>query len=55
MPLHVNNLRDQFPALQQRDQKGRLAIYFDGPGGTQVPQRVVEAMSNYLCHEYVHG
>jgi cysteine desulfurase family protein (TIGR01976 family) len=24
--------------------------YFDGPGGTQVPQQVVDAVSNYLLH-----
>jgi cysteine desulfurase family protein (TIGR01976 family) len=29
---------------------GRPAIYFDGPGGTQVPQRVIDAMSAYLAH-----
>ncbi len=27
---------------------GRPAVYFDGPGGTQVPQGVVDAMSRYL-------
>ncbi len=41
------NLRDQFPALQQHDSQGRPFIYFDGPGGTQVPQRVIEAMTRY--------
>jgi selenocysteine lyase/cysteine desulfurase len=24
--------------------------YFDGPGGTQVPRRVVESMTDYLYH-----
>jgi len=24
--------------------------YFDGPGGTQVPREVVDAMADYLCH-----
>ena len=41
-------LREQFPALQQRMPDGRPYIYFDGPGGTQVPQRVIEAMTDYL-------
>ena len=27
---------------------GRPAVYFDGPGGTQVPRRVVDAMACYL-------
>ena len=48
MQMDLSYLREQFPALQQRDAHGRPAIYFDGPGGTQVPQRVVDAMSNYL-------
>lgn len=41
------SLRTQFPALQQ-EVNGRPAVYLDGPGGTQVPQSVIDAMSNYL-------
>jgi cysteine desulfurase family protein (TIGR01976 family) len=26
-------------------------VFFDGPGGTQVPQRVIDAISNYLRHD----
>lgn len=48
MTPNFSSSRSEFPALQQRDAAGRPAIYFDGPGGTQVPQRVVDAMSNYL-------
>ncbi len=45
--IDVNRLRPQFPALQKaRD--GRQPIFLDGPGGTQVPQRVVDAMVHYL-------
>lgn len=45
--LDVTSLRQQFPALhRQRD--GRLPIFLDGPGGTQVPQRVIDAMVHYL-------
>ncbi len=40
-------MRAQFPALALAD-AGRPAVFFDGPGGTQVPQRVVDAMSRYL-------
>lgn len=40
-------LRKQFPALEQTHD-GRPAIYLDGPGGTQVPQRVVDAIAAYL-------
>ncbi len=42
-------LRSQFPALQLRDDAGRPAIFFDGPGGTQVPQRVIDAVSAYYA------
>lgn len=43
------NVRAQFPALR-RIHNGHPVAYFDGPGGTQVPQRVVDAMSDYLLH-----
>jgi cysteine desulfurase family protein (TIGR01976 family) len=46
--IDLSPLRSQFPALQEADAHGRLHVYFDGPGGTQVPQRVIEAMSDYL-------
>lgn len=42
-------IRSHFPALG-RIHNGRPAAYFDGPGGTQVPRRVVEAMGDYLFH-----
>ena len=44
----LSSLRAQFPALALSD-AGHPAIYFDGPGGTQVPQRVIDAMSSYLA------
>ena len=42
-------LRAQFPALQL-EVDGKTAVYLDGPGGTQVPQSVIDAMSGYLSH-----
>ena len=42
-------IRALFPALA-RIHNGNHVAYFDGPGGTQVPRRVVEAMSDYLLH-----
>ncbi|HWQ12507.1 MAG TPA: cysteine desulfurase-like protein [Roseiflexaceae bacterium] len=39
--------RAQFPALAQ-EVNGRPAVFFDGPGGTQVPRRVIDAMADYL-------
>jgi cysteine desulfurase family protein (TIGR01976 family) len=43
----VNAVRRQFPALQ-RPHGGRLPVFLDGPGGTQVPQAVIDAMVRYL-------
>ncbi len=45
----VENIRAHFPALE-REHGGRKIAYFDGPGGTQVPRAVVEAMADYLYH-----
>ncbi len=42
-------LRARFPALR-RTVGGRPVAYFDGPGGTQVPLDVVDAMRDYLLH-----
>lgn len=49
--------RAQFPALQLKDASGRPAVYFDGPGGTQVPQSVLEAMNQHLIQRLsnTHG
>ena len=43
----TTQIRSDFPALQ-RIHNGFPVAYFDGPGGTQVPRQVVEAMSDYL-------
>jgi cysteine desulfurase family protein (TIGR01976 family) len=45
----VEAIRDQFPALERRHHALSVA-YFDGPGGTQVPLRVAEAMTDYVLH-----
>ena len=42
-------IRGHFPALA-RIHNGYPVAYFDGPGGTQVPRTVVEAMNDYLFH-----
>ncbi len=39
--------RTQFPALARRFD-GQPAIFFDGPAGSQVPERVIEAIAVYL-------
>ncbi|HZT57681.1 MAG TPA: cysteine desulfurase-like protein [Pyrinomonadaceae bacterium] len=47
--LSTEEIRSHFPALE-REHGGHEVAYFDGPGGTQVPRRVVEAVSDYLYH-----
>ena len=45
----VKALREQFPSLHRiRAAAARTPIFLDGPGGTQVPQRVIDAMVHYL-------
>ncbi len=45
----VSDIRGHFPALE-RIHNGYPVAYFDGPGGTQVPRAVSEAMVDYLHH-----
>src|SRR5262249_46007570 len=47
--MSVQKIRRSFPALARTHNDHRVA-YFDGPGGTQVPRSVVEAMNAYLYH-----
>jgi cysteine desulfurase family protein (TIGR01976 family) len=45
--MSVEDIRARFPALS-RIEHGAPVAYFDGPGGTQVPMEVVEAVQEYL-------
>ena len=45
--LDIAWVRQQFPALQQ-NVHGQPAVFFDAPGGTQVPQCVIDAIAKYL-------
>ena len=45
--LDLSWVRSQFPSLSL-EVNGRHAAFLDGPGGTQVPQRVIDAISEYL-------
>jgi cysteine desulfurase family protein (TIGR01976 family) len=47
MPLDIEAVRAQFPALD-RTVDDRAAVYLDGPGGTQAPDRVIDAMAGFL-------
>ncbi len=54
---NLSAIRAQFPSLRQRNAHGQQPVYFDGPGGTQVPQRVIDAMTDYLIkkNSNTHG
>ena len=45
----TQEIRRHFPALE-RQHRGRPVAYFDGPGGTQVPTSVADAVREYLLH-----
>ncbi|HEU0028460.1 MAG TPA: aminotransferase class V-fold PLP-dependent enzyme, partial [Ktedonobacterales bacterium] len=46
LALDLDAIRKQFPSLTG-PAHGQPAIYVDNPGGTQVPQRVIEAVGRY--------
>src|SRR5438445_11009983 len=48
--LDLTWVRSQFPSLLQTV-NGHPAVFLEGPGGTQVPQRVIDAITNYLAHD----
>jgi cysteine desulfurase family protein (TIGR01976 family) len=43
----LSDLRERFPALR-RELDGRPAVFLDAPGGSQVPETVIEAIAGYL-------
>ena len=45
--LNTPTIRLQFPALR-RTERGRPVVWFDGPGGSQVPESVIAAIGNFL-------
>ena len=47
LALDVNWVRAQFPALKQMV-NGHPAAFLDAPAGTQVPQRVIDAVRDYF-------
>ena len=46
----IDEVRSRFPGLQ-RMVDGRQAIFFDGPGGSQSPDSVGDAVRHYLLHQ----
>jgi cysteine desulfurase family protein (TIGR01976 family) len=49
-------IRARFPALK-RTHNDMPFIFFDGPGGTQMPDAVIDAVSDYykICNANTHG
>ncbi len=47
--VSTDTIRSHFPALDRRE-AGQPVAYFDGPGGTQVPRAVADAMVEYLFY-----
>ncbi len=45
----LTGVRQYFPSFAQQV-NGQPIIYFDNPGGTQVPQQVIEATSEYFLY-----
>ena len=46
-PFDVEWVRSRFPALSQ-ESGGHIPVFFDGPGGSQVPGSTIDAISDYL-------
>ena len=48
--LDPYDVRGQFPALSKESKYGRgtTAVYFDGPGASQMPISVNDAMTRYI-------
>jgi cysteine desulfurase family protein (TIGR01976 family) len=47
-PIDVGTLRRRFPALARATADGRPVVWADAPGGSQVPDTVIEAMARHL-------
>ena len=45
--INSSKIRDFFPSIGRIDHNNNQIIYLDGPGGTQVPIQVIEAISQY--------
>ncbi len=52
----LSECRSEFPSLS-REYNGRPLVYLDGPAGSQIPQSVIEAISDYYktCNANTHG
>tara|TARA_B100001059_G_scaffold64253_1_gene60291 strand:- start:1472 stop:2686 length:1215 start_codon:yes stop_codon:yes gene_type:complete len=55
--IDLENVREEFPSLSLKDENENRITYLDGPGGTQVPQIVIDAISDYYknSNSNTHG
>ena len=55
--INLDKVRSNFPSLSLKDENENQIIYLDGPGGTQVPSSVIDAISNYYrqSNSNTHG
>jgi cysteine desulfurase family protein (TIGR01976 family) len=47
----VGQIRSSFPALKRRALNGKPAIYFDGPGASQMPNKVHRAYTDHVLYD----
>ena len=47
----VGQIRSSFPALKRKALNGKPAIYFDGPGASQMPNRVYRAYTDHVLND----
>ncbi len=54
--IDINEIRKQFPSLSRLVNNNKI-IYLDGPAGTQVPQNVIDGVSDYYktSNANMHG
>ncbi len=50
MSFHADAVRSLFPALNQPVSDNAFPVFFDNPAGTQVPQAVIQAVTDYYTH-----
>ena len=47
----VGQIRSAFPALKRKAYNGKPAIFFDGPGASQMPNRVYRAYTDHVLND----
>lgn len=47
----VGQIRSSFPALKRKAMNGKPAVYFDGPGASQMPNRVHRSYTDHVFYD----